>query len=151
MILASGDVIAVDLIADEVPGRRTLWLARWGTVETPLSPDRDEVVTLVVAELCARRHSVREVVMPGDMSRAQSAAVARAEGAETMREDIAAALNDRALRIGKSALPREGDIAAAFADAAAAARRVPVRSTPVLSERGRAALDRLRPRKDPAT
>jgi hypothetical protein len=148
VILASGDVLAVDLIADEVPGRRTLWLARWGTVETWLSPDRDEVVTLMVAELCARRHAVREVVMPGEMSRAESAAVAHVEGAEAMRADISATLDARADRLGKSTLPREGDIAAVFAEAAAIARGVPVRSAPVLSERGRATLDRIRPRRD---
>ena len=55
--------------------------------------------------------------------------------AEAMRADISAALNDRALRIGKSALPRQGDIAVAFGDAAAAARRVP---TPAVRTDGEA-------------
>jgi len=62
-------------------------------------------------------------------------ATARREGAEAMRADISAALNDRALRIGKSALPRQGDIAVAFGDAAAAARRVP---TPAVRTDGEA-------------
>ena len=91
------------------------------------------VLRAQLAPLCAVHDAlVAAAALPGAGASPEAmVAAVRAQGAEAMRASISATLDARADRLGKSTLPREGDIAAVFAEAAAVARGVPVRALPL--------------------
>ncbi len=117
-------VRATELARAELAAERTL-------LNRALS--REAALNAQLGPLCAVHDALREAAaLPGaGASGAEMVAAVRAQGAEAMRADISAILDARADRLGKSTLPREGDIAAVFAEAAAVARGVPVRALPL--------------------